>query len=70
MLRLRKTDGVSVCLQDDFKFLEICDTQGRVAELFIDREDGSIQQLSAGSPEARRYAELFGVEFCEVKELD
>jgi len=70
MLRLRKTDGSFITLKDDFKFLEVCDKGGNIAELFIDQDDGSIEQITSGSDEARRYSELFGVKFCELRELD
>ena len=70
MIRMRKTDGTSVALVDEFKFVEICDMDGNVAELLIDQGDGSIEQITAGSPEASRYEDLFGVKFCEVRQLD
>jgi len=67
---MRKTDGTFVTLRDEFKFVELCDLDGNIGELLLDQDDGSIQRVSADSPEAKRYASLFGVDFCEMKQLD
>jgi len=69
MIRMRKTDGTTTVLRDEFKFVEICDKEGRVAELIVDNGDGSLKKINGPDEEAERYKSLFGVEFCPVRDL-
>lgn len=66
MIRLRTTRGQVVAPPDDTRFIELCDMDGAVAQVFYRDAQGVYRVISAGSPEAERYARLMNVNFIPV----
>lgn len=69
MLRLRKTNKEALVLPPEFRFLEVADTEGKVAKVFYQDDAGFIHAITSTDPEAARYAKMFGVEWCELVTL-
>jgi hypothetical protein len=68
MIRLRKATGEVLESEQDWGFVELCDTQGNLA--FVLYKDGpSYRLFGKKDPEAQRYAKLFGLVFSDQKEL-
>ena len=67
MLRIRATDGKLVDIDTTYRFVELCDLEGRVAKLFYTDSMGVVHESDANSPEALRYQKAFKVEFVPVK---
>jgi hypothetical protein len=66
MLRIRDTSGQTAEIQEQFRFVEICDLRGDVAILLYRDDAGTIKMVRAGDPEAVRYAQMFGARFVPV----
>lgn len=63
MIRLRTTRGDILPVSETSRFVELCDLDGRVAKVFYRDERGVINEVTAGSPEAERYARMMRVTF-------
>lgn len=61
MLRIRTIDGKAYRLQDNARFIEICDNNGNVAAIVFMRDDGSITICRVGEEEFENYVEAFKV---------
>ncbi len=68
MLQIRTRSG-GVQQVPEGVFVEICDLLGKVGVAFTLGPDGEIIAIPAGTPEAERYAKLFGVEFSKFRKL-
>jgi len=68
MMRFRdRKSGKTVEIQDQLRFLEICDNDGLIAMLVYADESGAVKLIRAGDPEARRYSQIFeDAKFCDV----
>ena len=66
MIRLRDTKGQAHELPADVRFVEICDLRGSVAKLLWRDEAGVVNVVDAGSPQAKRYAQMMRVDFIPV----
>lgn len=66
MLRIRDRTGKTAEIQEQFRFVEICDNRGDIAKLLYTDDAGAVKVIGAGEPEALRYAQLFNVNFCPV----
>jgi hypothetical protein len=70
MLRLRKTDGSTIDLNEGFRFVEVCDKDGKVAHVvYMDNSQQIISFNNTDQIHRDRYEKLFGVQFCETKKL-
>jgi hypothetical protein len=69
MIRLRKSDGEIMEIPAGL-FVEICSLDGLVAKLTFQDDNGHIQEVKAGDPEAEHYTRLFpSVKFAKIIEL-
>jgi len=68
MINIRHTDG-TVTEVPTGHFVEICDSDGGVARIFHEDQNGIIRVMSPKDPDAVRYAKLFGVKFTQVISL-
>ena len=69
MLRIRDTNGVASEIHEKFRFLEVCDTAGKIAVLIFVDDTGAVKLVEADTPEAERYQKLFRsqkLEFCPI----
>lgn len=67
MLRIRDINGQAQEIQDQFRFIELCDLEGRVAILFYRDDAGVIHTVRHGDPQATKYAATMGIEFCPTQ---
>jgi hypothetical protein len=69
MLRIRDTSGATEEVREEFRFLEVCDFNGRIAALVYRDDAGTVKLVEAGTAEAERYKQLFKaqkIEFCPI----
>ena len=59
MLRLRKSNGEVIGVQDKGTFVELSDPDGKVLMAFLPLESGIVLQISPGGQDALRYEEMF-----------
>jgi len=59
MIRLRRTDGSTVELTDAFRFVEICDPDGRIAHVTYADDGGVVHTVTPASRDAARYEAMF-----------
>ena len=72
MLRIRNADGSTQIIEKG-QFVELCDLDGRVAQVSFITPDGSIRVISSREPDAQRYQAMFqkcGVTLCSVTKLN
>jgi hypothetical protein len=69
MLRIRSLEGVVRQLEEDERFVEIADLDGKLALLIYEREDGSIVMLNNKDKKFADYVGLYGLESSAVKDL-
>jgi len=69
MIRLRNKEGKTHVLNDEFKFVEVCTPEGKLACLIYTDENGFMHRVDGGDESAKRYSKLFGVEFAELKDI-
>jgi hypothetical protein len=69
VIRLRTTKGAVVVLPEDTRFVELCDMDGQVAQVFYRDAQGVFKVVGANSPEAERYARLMTVKFIPLSSL-
>lgn len=68
MIRIRKNDGSIIRLNDDFRFVEICDEDDNVAQVSYADARGKIVVFdSSDKVFTERYKGMFGVKFCDIK---
>ena len=65
MIRSRDTEGNIRELPTEERFVEICDDQGTVAFAVFQDNNGRVVVLEPATPEGRRYAKTFGIQFAE-----
>lgn len=69
MIRLRRKDGTVLELKD-FAFVEVCDTEGAIAQLIYPDQNGAVHVVSPSDPEAENFRRLFpGVQFTKIIDL-
>lgn len=66
MIQIRTTRGAILPIPDEARFIELCDLNGAVAKVFYRDAQGIVNEVSAGSPEAERYARLMRVTFIPI----
>lgn len=67
MIRLRDAKGNIIPMPKAAMFVELLDADGNLAASFYDdTTDGGVVVVSKGSPRARNYQTLYGVEFVEI----
>lgn len=69
MIRIREADGRVMVVDESYRFVEICDMDGRVARVLYFDAYGVLHDVEAGSPEAERYRRAFKTDFIPVKPL-
>lgn len=69
MLRIREHNGSFKQLESG-QFVEICDLEGSVAVLIYKDEEQNIHTVKASDPEAKKYAEIFGVKFVQLVKIN
>lgn len=69
MLRIRDTTGKTIEIGDKFRFVEICDLDGKIGKVFYCDDHNVIREVVAGSKEAERYAKMFKTPFVQVAQL-
>lgn len=67
MIRIRNKDGTVQNL-DNAMFVEVCDLEGNIGVLLYNSED-SVELVQKHDTQAKRYEELFGTKFVEIKKL-
>ena len=65
MIRVRDTQGNARELPEDQRFVEVCDKDGVVAFAVFQDNHGRVVIAEPNTPEGRRYAQTFGIEFAE-----
>jgi len=65
MIRSRDTQGNLRELPANERFIEICDTEGNVAFVVFEDDNGKVVILEHDTPEGQRYAKLFGIEYAK-----
>lgn len=69
MIRIRKQDGTTLDIPDGV-FVEVCDLEGKIAQVSYMDEDGGMHVIKQTDPEARDYSRLFqGIEFVPIVPL-
>lgn len=56
-------------LEEDERFVEIADLEGKLALLIYEREDGAIVMLNSKDRKFAEYVELYGLESSSLKDL-
>ena len=68
MIRLRKKTGEVVDIDEDIKFIELCDNAGDPGIIFF--QNGTlISQIMPNTPESKMYASKFNCKFVKVIDL-
>lgn len=67
MLQIRQKDGRTVQAPDG-AFVEMVDREGRIGSVWF-QSGRQITRVRPGTPEAARYADMFGVKFSEREYL-
>ena len=65
MIKIRNRSGkyIQFAEEDRPLLIEIVDEDDNVAMVFMEVSNNHIKHISAGDPEAKKYAETFGVSF-------
>lgn len=67
MLRIRTSTGQLQEIDQSYRFVEICDLDGKVAKVFYLDNMGTLHEIDGSSAEAARYSKVFkSVEFTKV----
>lgn len=69
MIRLRHTDGSTLELPEECRFVEVTDVDGQVAMVYYQDDAGVVHAISKDDPEARNYSRMFKVKWCGLTQL-
>lgn len=69
MIRLRTTRGEVFPVPESTRFIELCDMDGHVAQVFYRDNQGVYRVVSDGTPEAERYARMMSVKFVPLSKM-
>lgn len=69
MLRLRKITGETAELLPDFRFIELCSVDGKLAAVVWQDDAGTMHLAKQGDPELTRYSALFNTAVCPTIDL-
>jgi len=70
MLRLRSLGGEVKNLEDDFRFIEIADLEGKLALLIYEDAEGTIILLKKEDQKFKDYVDLYELDQSDVVEIE
>ena len=68
MIRLRDTDSKTSVVEDRFRFVEICDSNGKLGGLVFIDDANVVHVATSKDPELRKYAKMFSVPMAPIIE--
>lgn len=68
MIRVRTAEGKAYKMADSARFVEICDSEGRVAAIVFQNNNGAVRVVSTEDKEFYRYIKSYGLKPSEVYE--